>query len=167
MSEPGGQGGVGGHIELGCPGKLFPLSASLPLGHAGVQASFQSICGTGARHCFTPRKAWCLRESTKWTPLDCVLPRRPSVQTPVLMEVGALGALPPGNITLPLRCSFLFSQIDFTLCVEMFCLQACLYTMYVRLLDPLELGLWMVVCCHVGAGIKSRSSARAASDLNC
>lgn len=47
MSEPGGQGGVGGHVELGCPSKLLPLSASLPLRHAGVQASFQSICGMG------------------------------------------------------------------------------------------------------------------------
>ena len=45
VSEPGGQRRVGRRIEQGCPGKLIPLSASLPLCHTGIQTAFKSIYG--------------------------------------------------------------------------------------------------------------------------
>lgn len=43
VSEPGREGGVGGHIQPGCPGELIPLAAPLPLCHTGVQTTFQGI----------------------------------------------------------------------------------------------------------------------------
>lgn len=60
---------------------------------------------------------------------------------------------------------FKIKNAYFILCVQMFHQHEC--SPHAHLLDPLGLGLWMVVSRHVGAGNRTWFTARTASAFNC
>ena len=59
-------------------------------------------------------------------------------------------------------CKGVLSSCMSVYCVRAWCLQG-----QNRELDPVGPELQVAVSCHVGAGVEPRSSARAASALNC